>query len=87
MSKKSRAALLGLLGLAALGMPDYQPNLRVSINTGGGDREKKRHINNLKRKGLKEFIINGETYYARNYKNALRKHNRKLIDHEQREGN
>lgn len=68
---KSRAALLGLLGLAAMGMSEATPV--ININSGGTDADKARHIENLKRKGVKEFVIDGKTIYARSYENALKK--------------
>ena len=46
----------------------YIPNLEED------KKAKERHQNNLLKKGVKEFIIEGKTYFARDYKNAYRKH-------------
>lgn len=74
MSKKD----LGLLtAFAALGMmsgnfgyPQMTEESRANLNT---IRIKQGLESQPKNKGLKEFTINGETVWALNYKNALRK--------------
>lgn len=39
------------------------------------ERQRLKWLNTLKRKGVREFIIDGHPIMARNYKNALRKYN------------
>ncbi len=72
MSINSKGMMMAALALAALSeskknttfIPDTEEDKR---------RAQERKIQLLKKKGVQQFIIDGITVYARDYKNAVRK--------------
>lgn len=75
--RKRDHLLLGLMA-AALSMP-YETSGRTTrdeINSGNNDYTRKKYLDNLKRRGVHEFNIDGKIIIARDYENALRKFKR-----------
>lgn len=73
---KKTALLLGLAAAMMSGPGFAEATPEVAINTGGTDDSKARYIANLKKKGVKEFNIDGKIILARTYENALKKFKR-----------
>lgn len=74
---RSKHTLLMIMGLASMMTGPSMPMMHDDRETSrpGSDTIATRRKNNLKKKGVQDFIIDGITVQARDEKNAIRKVN------------
>lgn len=78
MNTKNKGLMMALAAMAMYGQNNFSVKSKEEYELDQEEKDKKLkegRNNLLKKKGVKEFIINGVTVYARNYDNALRKAN------------